>query len=81
MPRAAFRLLRETGDLRVAEAIQTVLKREGIGAVIVGDEAVQHLPTAERHAGSFGSRFRVEVPVELHETASKLLRKLENSNE
>ena len=48
IPKATFRLLRETADLRVAEAIRTVLQREGIGAVIVGDEAVQNLPPNER---------------------------------
>jgi hypothetical protein len=83
MPRATFRLLRETPDLRVAEAIRNALGAAGIAAVIVNDEAVQGLPDSERHARADGLNvyFRVEVPAELHAAAARVLRDLERREE
>jgi hypothetical protein len=80
---AVFRLLRETHDLKVAEAIKAALDREGIGAAIIGDEEVQNLPPNERYAKAerLRERFRVEVPVQLHPAAGRILRKLESIEE
>ena len=79
IPDATFRLLRKTPDLKTPEAIKGVLEKEGIGAVIINDEKVQHLPPAERFkkAEALRTRFRGEVAVDLHAAAVKILRKLE----
>lgn len=83
MPSSTFRLVRETHDLKLAEGLREYLRSEGIGAVIVGDEAVQGLPPSKRYkeADLLKARFRIEVPVELHAAAVKSLRKLDQKEE
>lgn len=76
---AHFRKLRDIDDLELAEALRDFLRKEGIGAVIIGDESVQHLAPAERFAEADRANleFRLDVPQELHGEAERLLKELE----
>lgn len=74
-----FRKLRDIDDLELAEALRDFLRKESIGAAIIGDEELQHLPPEERfrQAEQMNLQLRLEVPLELYEESERLLKELE----
>jgi hypothetical protein len=69
-------------DLGYAELIQRLLGAEGIGAVIINDEAFQHRSPAERARAEAGpGGFRLEVPQQALPRARKLLEEVRRREE
>jgi len=75
-----FVKLASFGDLPVAEAVQKILRRRGIAAIIINDERFQTRPESERaEAPSPPEGFRIEVPEAALEKAREALAELRKS--
>jgi hypothetical protein len=77
-----FVKLTAVADLPVAEAIQKLLRRRGVAAVIINDERFQARPESERaEAAPPPEGFRIEVPEKALEKAREALAELRRSEE